>query len=95
MKPYPKLMYSKKTNRIFYMTNFRVGTVVVDTKPYKRNTEGYFSKSWDQENFEDFEGTINGVPYPELRYIFDGEKEIISIQNDNKPISNDDVIFEL
>ena len=94
MKPYPKLMYSKKTNRIFYMTHFRVGTVVVDTK---RNTEGHFSKSWDQENFEDFEGTINGVPYkiPELRYLFDGEKNTVSFQNDNKPISNDDVIFEL
>ena len=78
---YPKLMHSRISKLIVLMTKKCEGTVLQADDSFK---VGYSSTTWEMSCFEDFEGD-----FPELRYIFDGEKEIISTQNNNEPIKMD------
>ena len=80
-KPYPKLMYSKTTQRIFYMTADNIGTVVKDDRLGRKSTVGEYSHGWNMDCLIDYEGVLS-----ELRYIYEGEKETISLQNDNLPL---------
>ena len=81
MLHYPKLMISKRNKTlVVFMYKEGEGTVLQGDRFYK---VGYSSTTWDINCFKDYKGNAFN-----LRYIFDGEKEIISIQNDNKPLKN-------
>ena len=54
------------------------GVVLTNYEGYEK---GFYDTRWNMAAFNDCDD-----PIPELRYLFDGEKEIISLQNNNLPL---------
>jgi len=97
-KPYPKVMIFNGGLKVLFMSD-RSGYALTNHKGHRLKIlfysrecgvvltnyavyeKGFYDTRWNMADFNDCDD-----PIPELRYLFDGEKDTVSFQNNNLPL---------